>query len=296
MSELAEQRRELVGVVETLVRDRHEHPGRTQGSDQRGERGGRLPLRVEGAVTLPAVDPLASDAVALGRIPADERFPDVIVGKERVLVVRRVEIDEVDVEGRREGRGVEARDHPCRALHRLGQPQLEVVERPRRPGLQIGHLEPRRRIDPISRLDERGQEHTALERRELVILDRVADRVDPRAVSRLQEARLATERLGEIPFAARKCRELREDRGEPRPVQLLVGSDISVPEGLGVRRDVVRVHFESQRAQRLPDPRRAREEIACGLHRQPRRYAADQRDEHAFRAEVLDHSAVLTVA
>ena len=139
IAELPEQAAELTDVVETLVRDRDEEPAGRERREQlcEGRRGG--PLGVVGAAPLTAVDPLHRHPVGVGGIPADERFPDVVVGEERVLVVRRVDIDEVDVELRREHVRVEPRHRPGRARHRLGKAQRELVERARRPRLEVGH-------------------------------------------------------------------------------------------------------------------------------------------------------------
>ena len=114
---------DLVRIVEPLVRDRDEQPRRPERREQLGEGRGRAALGVVGAPPLAAVDALVGDAVALGRIPADEGLPDVVVGEERVLVVRRVDVDEVDVELGREDVGVEPGNAARGTGDRLGKPE-----------------------------------------------------------------------------------------------------------------------------------------------------------------------------
>ena len=281
--------RQLVGVVKALVGDRDEHPRHRERPEQLRETGRRRRLRVVEAPPLAAVDALVGDAVARRGVPADERLPDVVVREERVLVVGRVEVDEIDVERRREEVGIEPRDGAGRAGDRLGQPQAELVVGAGRPRLQIGHLQARRAVDAVCRLEQRGEQDAPLERRERVAVDRVADRVDPGAVLRLQVARLPAEGLGEVPLAALERRELRDDRGEAMAVERPVGDDVGLPDCLRIGREVVRVHGEPEAAQRLPDPRRPGEEVAGRPDGQLRGYPADQRHERAFRPEVLDH-------
>ena len=165
-------------------------------------------------VRVARVDPLAGHAVVLGRIPRDERLPHVVVGEVAVLVVGRVEVGEVEGPERR---GPRRRRRPrTRATgtgEQLGDPQLEWSVRARRPLLHVGHLHAGRGVDPVGRLDEAGEEDRLQRRAGVVACDRVADRVDARAVVGLQEPGLHTEGVGEVPRRRRKGIELRDRRG-----------------------------------------------------------------------------------
>ena len=48
-------------------------------------------------VVVARVDPLAGDAVVLGCVPANQRLPDVVVREVAMLVVRRVEIGQINM-------------------------------------------------------------------------------------------------------------------------------------------------------------------------------------------------------
>ncbi len=292
VADLREDRLELCSVVETLVGDRDEQPRRHERGDEAGQSRRSAPARVVGASPLSTVQPLVGDAVALGRVPADDGLPDVVVGEVGVLVVRRVDVDEIDVELGRELVRVEPRDGAGGARHDLRQAQLERAVGPRRPRLQVGHLQAGRAVDAVGGLDERRQQHPSLERRELVAVDRIADRIDPPAVVRLQVPRLVAEGLGHVAVPSRERRQLADDRGQPGALEGAVCGDVGLPEGLRVGGEVVRVDGEPERAHGLADPGRPCEEITGRAHRKLLDDDADQRDESPFGADVLDHRGI----
>ena len=169
------------GVVEALVRDRDEQPRRSE----RRRAARRAPpgaprLRVVGAPPLAAVDAACWRRRSSPAHPSGRASPrrgswrrtsaGCTAGRRR--------------RGRRRAAGASAfassrETVPAGPGDRLGQPQLELVVGARRPRLQVGHLQPGRAVDAVGGLEQRGQEHAALDRRERVAVDRVADRVDP---------------------------------------------------------------------------------------------------------------------
>ena len=89
---------ELVELDPRLVVVRDDHDPRVDGVDARLERDGHLAPPVERAGTgaVAQLEPLARDAVGLGLVPRHEGFPHVIVRLVAVLVVRRIEVGEVE--------------------------------------------------------------------------------------------------------------------------------------------------------------------------------------------------------
>jgi hypothetical protein len=213
-----------------------------------------------------------------------------------MLVVRRVDVDQVDVELRCERVRVEPRHRSGRTVDARRQTQREPVVGARRPGLQVGHLQAGRAVDTVGRLEEGRQQDTPLHRGELVAVDRLAHRIDPCAVFGLEVPRAAAERLGEVAVAAWQCLELGGDLGEPGAVERPVRDDVGLREHLGVGCEVVRMNLEPQTAQCLTDPGRAREEVAGRLHRKLRGETLDQRYERSFRPDVLDQARSVTGA
>ncbi len=213
-----------------------------------------------------------------------------------MLVVGRVDVDEVDVELRGESVCVEPGHRARGAGDRGREPQRELVVGAWGPGLQIGHLQAGRAVDPVCRLEERRQQHTPLDRRELVVVDRLAHRVDPRPVFRLEVARPAAECLREVALAAGERLELGGDPGEAGDVERPVRDDVGLGHHLGIGREVIRMNLEPEIPQGLPDPGRARKEVAGRAHRQPRSEASDQRHERSLRPDVLDHGRSVTGA
>ena len=81
------------------------------------------------------------------------------------------------------------------------------------PPLHVGHLDPGRRVDPVRRLEQAGEEDRVERRAGEVGLDRLPDRVDPRAVEGLEVASGAAEGLGEVAGLARQARQVVERSG-----------------------------------------------------------------------------------
>jgi len=161
-----------------------------------------------------------------------------------VLVVGRVDVDEVDVEVGGELVGVETRDRPRPALDRLGKPKRELVVGPRRPRLEIGHLESCRAVDAVGGLEQRGEEHPAFHRRERVAVYRLPDRLDPGSVRGLEVPCPATERLGEPTLAALERGNLGQDLCQTGTVERPAGRNVGLAEHLGVGSEIVRVDGE----------------------------------------------------
>ena len=206
-----------------------------------------------------------------------------------MVVVGRIDIHEVDVELGRELVRVLAENRPAWPRDQLGHPKVEVVVGSRSPSLQKCHLQAGGAVDAVGGLEQRGEHDPALDRRELVAVDRRSDRVDPPAIVRLDVAGAAAERLREVPLAAGKCGKLRQHDRQPGSVDRFVRRDIGVPQRLRVGGEVVRDDFDPKPSQRLPDPGRAGEEVAGRPHRQQGCSEADQRHQRPFRADVLDH-------
>ena len=164
MTDLGELRLELPGIMEALVRHGDEEPRRGNGRQKLGKRRRGVATGVVGASPLTAVEPLVGDAVTLGSIPADDRLPHMVVREVRVLVVRRIEVDEVGVELRSELVCVDPRDRPGRAGDGLRQSQLEPAVRARGPRLEVGHLQARRAVDAVGGFEQRGEQHAPLDR------------------------------------------------------------------------------------------------------------------------------------
>jgi hypothetical protein len=213
-----------------------------------------------------------------------------------MLVVGRVDVDEVDVELRGERVRVEPRHRAGGTGDRNRETKRELVVGAGGPGLQIGHLQTGRAVDTVCRLEERRQQHAPLDRGELVPVDRLAHRVDPRPVLRLEVPRPAAEGLGEVALAPRERLERGGEPGEPGAVERPVRDDVGLGHHLGIGGEVVRMNPEPQGAQCLPDPGRAGEEVARRAHGQPRGEALDQRHESSLRPDVLDHGRSVTGA
>ena len=104
------------------------------------------------ALACPAVNTLTRRSVDLRGIPADKRFPYMVVTKVAVLVIGRVEIGEIRIcRGRCKG-GIHAGSTAFTMLtlgEHTGQSQTYWVEGPRRPLLDISHLQACRAVDPV---------------------------------------------------------------------------------------------------------------------------------------------------
>ncbi len=84
-------------------------------------------------VVLACVDALARDAVVLGSIPRDERFPDVVVREVAVLVVRRIDVREVEGTEAAHQLARVAEHRTARTGDQFGHAQLDGLCRARQP-------------------------------------------------------------------------------------------------------------------------------------------------------------------
>ena len=92
-------------------------------------------------------------------VPAEQRLPDVVVREVGVLVVRRVEVGDVDaVELAGQLVGVAPHRGARRSGHLRRLAQLERLQRPGRPALEVGHLDADRRVHAVGRLDQARQQ------------------------------------------------------------------------------------------------------------------------------------------
>ena len=137
-----------------------------------------------------AVDALARDAVVLGRVPRDQRLPDVVVREVAVLVVGRVEVREIErpERARRLARVAPDRRAPARRAARARRSSSGRYDRGAHCftyAICTPVVESTRSAASIRLVSSTGYSHELA----VVALDRVADRVDPPAVVRLEEAR-----------------------------------------------------------------------------------------------------------
>ncbi len=260
-----------------------------QVAQQLGESSGCLPAGVVTALSVAAVDPLARDAVLLGGVPADERFPHVVVGKVGMIVVGRIDVHEVDIEVRCELVRVLAKHRSRRPLNLFRDAKLELVVGALRPRLQVSHLQAGGAVDAVGGLEQRREHDPPLDGREPIAVDRRPDRVDPPAVVGLHVAGSVAERLREVPILPGKRRKLGQNACQPGSVDRSVRCDVGMAQRFRIRGEVVRDHFEPELAQRLPDPGGAGEQVAGRAHGQQGRSEPDQRHQRPFRTDVLDH-------
>ncbi len=75
-----------------------------------------------------------------------------------MLVVGRVEVGDVGLDGGRRLEGVEA-ERRAGAVEHARQAQLELAEGARRPLLEVGHLHAGRRVDAVGGLHEGDEQH-----------------------------------------------------------------------------------------------------------------------------------------
>ena len=230
-----------------------------------------------------------------------ERLPDVVVRMVRVLVIRRVEICHVDhVQARRKIIGVAAYRATTAGQHRRN-PQLHWIERPRRPCLEVRHLQAGRGVHPIRRFEERRQEDRPLHAPLGHALDFIANGIYAAPIEGLEVPRFLAERACEIAVTTRKRVEVRNLRGQ-RPLAHATGVRLHVRgrEHFAVCRDVVGGHVKPRLLESLRHPRRAREQVerrrrrprargAPGVRLQRRCQLHDARHQRALGPDVLDH-------
>ena len=211
---------QLVERHPRLVVVRHDHDVGVDRGDRAAQRVRHLALAVEHALgrIVAGVDALAGHAVVLRLVPRHERLPHVVVGEVAVLVVRRVEVGEVDMADRcrrvasaspssaRPGPASRCGTSRRSGLYERGAHSLTyaictpVVESTR--SAASSRL--------VSRIGSSGGAG-------VVAGDRLADGVDPLAVVRLEEPRSDAERLGEVARDAGQGVELVDRRCERAP-------------------------------------------------------------------------------
>ena len=160
LAERATDLQQLVQAQPGLVVVRQHHDVGLQAGHRGCQRTGHLPLPVEHALggLVAAVDALAGHPVVLRRVPGHQGLPDVVVREVPVLVVGRVQVGEVEGAQRRgQGHGV-ASHRRSGPRQEVGHPEVEVPEGPGGPRLQVRHLLPGGRVDPVGCLDEAGQQ------------------------------------------------------------------------------------------------------------------------------------------
>ena len=282
-----------------LVVERHQHGRRAGRLQHRGERRLDVALAVERAAARLAVDAFARDAVDLRPVPAHQRLPDVVVAEVVVLVVRRVEVEHVAVQRACGIEGIEAVGLALavlRARQHRRQPQFELLERPRCPLLQVGHLHAGRRVDAIGGLQQRGQQHRLEFGRQRARGDRIADRLDAGAVLRVQEPSSFAPGRGEVAGFASQLVQRRQQR-LCRPQHVLgIGLHVAARQRRGVGIVVVGQYPVARTLQCVADPRRAGEQVDDGVHVRHRAHdLQDARQEQALAADVFDHGGRQTL-
>ena len=242
-------------------------------------------------VVVAGIDAFAGDPVVLGLVPAHQRLPHVVVREVAMLVVRRVEVHQVDrAEQLDRADGVPSHGVPGTG-EQHGHLELQVGVRARRPLLEVGHLQPRGRVDPVCGQQQRGEQDRPQRTVRVVALDRRADRVDARTVVRLEVARLLAEGAGDVARPSREAVEPGDLRPEGCQVDLvLVGGDVAVAELAAVGGRVGRGDLDAAALELLGDSRRAGEQVDRGSGSHRVGDLPQHRHQEALGAEVLDHS------
>ena len=243
------------------------------------------------------VEALAGDAVVRRSVPPDERFPDVIVREVAVLVVRRVEVGEIDLrQDVDELEGV-ASDRSSGAGQEIWHAQRDVVVCAGRPLLQVGHLQSGGRIDSVGREHEGGQQTgwSALSRCRSSIASRIASTRAPFLGWKYLDCH--TERLGEVAgLAGQRVQLVDGVRKRVFVDRCRVGGDVTLREHPGVGRGVDRRHRDAAALELLGNPRRPGEEVKRRRGADRGRDLTEDADQQPFRTEVLDHRVSSTRA
>ena len=287
-------RHHLVGADPRLVVVRHHDDLGLRPPDDVRQRRRHLPPPVEHRLgrLVPAVDALAGDAVVLGCVPTDQSLPDVVVGEVPVLVVGRVEVGEIDVWQDVDGLPDVAEDRDAGAGQELGPAQFQVVVRPRRPLLEVGHLDARRGVDPVGRQHQRGQQDREQRATPVLLLEAVPDGVDPAAVLRGEEPGRLAEGPGEVAGLRRQGSEAPERVGQLLLVDLHgVRGDPALSHDVRVRGDVHGGDVDAAPLELLRHPRRPREQIDGRPGPDRRRDVPEHGHQHALGSQVLDQDA-----
>ncbi|MNQ92282.1 hypothetical protein D3C85_1077030 [compost metagenome] len=189
----------------------------------------------------------------------------MVVGQIGVLVIGRVQIDEVGLDLIRDLHRIAPRRlaRPGGdAQQQVREAQLQRLQRPRRPLLHIGHLQPGGGIHPVRRLHQGDQNHGLQLRLQPHGLDARAHGVDAGAVVGMEEAGVFAEGLGEPARLGRHRPQLgQNDLGLRRPA-LPVGLDIGRGERVGIGVVVVGPDAEALALQGMTDAGRAGKQVA----------------------------------
>ena len=247
---------------------------------RRGERGDVHVPGVEG------LDQPLDGATLPGRVPALE----VVVGEVPVLVVRRVQVRQVEVAQRRSEFDGIALDGAARTAQQLGYPQLERLGRAGRPLLHVRHLHAGGRVDPVRRLDEGRQEEGEQRRPRILRVNGVAHGIYPSGIVRLEVAGLMAERLRDVAGFAGDGVEV----GDRRPQRTGIGDggvglDVGAGEGVRIAGAVDGGDVDALGLEGLGDAGGAGEEVERGGGAGGLADAGEDGDETALRADVLDH-------
>jgi hypothetical protein len=148
-----------------------------------------------------AIDSFVGDAVGFGFVPADERFPDVVVPEVGVLIVRGVDVREV---GGELSCGVLSFEVGCGAgavwerWEKIGDAEFEFVVGARGPFFEVCHLHAGGGVDSVGGFHQRD-EHDGFEIRVQVFgFNGLTDRVDAGAVFGFEVAGVLAECFGEV--------------------------------------------------------------------------------------------------
>ncbi len=219
----------------------------------------------------------------------------MVVGLVPVLVVRRVEVREVErAEGRDQLDGIAAYRVPG-TVEQVGSAQGQPLVGPRGPFLQVRHLHPGRGVDPVGGLDE-AREQDRIVRVIAPGVDGISDRVDTGTVLGSEEASVLAEGLRHV---ARFGRE-RIERGEFGVERVTVdgasvGGDRRLAEHVGVAGPVDSSDETATAFEFLRDPRGSGEEIERAATTGHREECAQHSDEASLGPQILDRHASTTV-
>ena len=215
----------------------------------------------------------------------------MVVGEVPVLVVRRIEVREVECFG---GLRDLARVGPERdpfAGDELRDAERQRLKRPRCPLLDVRHLHAGRRVDAVGRLEEAREQYGIQPRIAIVALDRVADRVDAPAVVRLEEPRSNAEGLRGVAVDVGPGGKVRECLGDLVAVGgVSVERHVALGEHLGVPRRVDRGDVRTPALELLGDARRAGEQVERPARSCVGANGAQHGYQPSFRSQVLDQT------
>jgi len=281
---------ELVEADPGLVVVGDHHHLRVDALDAGAERVGHRPPAVEDAraVAVGELGALARDAVVRRRVPRDDRLPHVVVRLVAVLVVRRVQVGEIEVAELREQRDRVTPDRGTLAGEQVRAAEREALVRAGRPLLQVRHLHAGGGVDPVGRLDEARQQDGE-ERVPPAVLDGITDGVDAGAVLGTEVPGVVAERAGHVAGRAVERVERREVGVERVEVERArVGGDRALGEDRRVPGAVDGGDHTAAPLQLLGDAGGAGEEVEGGPAPRGREERTDDVDEAPLGTQVLD--------